>query len=219
MADRSSINLSPKPEEHSEAIVQVFAARTVNWRGYFAVHPWVAVKKKNAKSYTTYQVLGWRLRGGEGVVVTQEEEPDKRWFGAHPELIAELRGEKAEAAIPKITAAVESYPYHNSYRAWPGPNSNTFVSHILRNTPEIGVELPPHAIGKDWIKDGDFFGITESGTGGQASLYGVLGVAVGLGEGIELNILGLNFGVDFLRPALKLPLVGRIGVKDKPVFD
>ncbi len=43
----------------------------------------------------------------------------------------DLRGEKAEAAIPKIRQAAADYPYRDSYRVWPGPNSNTFVSFIL----------------------------------------------------------------------------------------
>lgn len=218
-ADQSSMGISPKPEDHPEAIVQVFVARTVNWRGYFAVHPWISIKEKDANTYTTYQVIGWRARRGLNVVAIQDEEPDKRWFGAEAKLISEIRGEKAEQAIPKIKEAAASYPYPDVYRAWPGPNSNTFVSHVLRLTPELGVELPPHAIGKDWIHDANFFGISESGTGGQFSIYGVFALTAGLGDGLEINILGLNFGVDILRPALKLPLVGRIGFSDKPVFD
>jgi len=31
-------------------------------------------------------------------------------------------------------------------------------------------------------------------------------------EGIELNLLGLSLGIDFSRPALKLPFIGRLGV-------
>jgi len=34
---------------------------------------------------------------------------------------------------------------------------------------------------------------------------------VGWDEGIEVNLLTLNFGLEVLPPALKLPLVGRIG--------
>lgn len=37
-------------------------------------------------------------------------------------------------------------------------------------------------------------------------------MTVGLVEGLEINLLGLNFGIDFLRPALKLPLIGRLGM-------
>jgi hypothetical protein len=39
----------------------------------------------------------------------------------------------------------------------------------------------------------------------------VIGVAAGLEEGIELNVLGLTFGIDPKDFALKLPLVGHIG--------
>ena len=39
----------------------------------------------------------------------------------------------------------------------------------------------------------------------------VVGVLAGVEEGIELNILGLVFGIDPLGPAIKLPGIGRIG--------
>ena len=83
----------------------------------------------------------------------------------------------------------------------------------------MGIELPSNAIGKDWIDDGDLVGWSESNTGVQVSLLGALGLTVGLAEGVEVNVLGLSFGVDFYRPALKLPLVGRIGMEDELVFD
>jgi hypothetical protein len=53
---------------------------------------------------------------------------------------------------------------------------------------------------------------TPSGTGYQFSMHGLLGVSVAREEGFELNLLGLNFGIDFARPALKLPFIGRLGV-------
>jgi hypothetical protein len=218
-ADNSSAGLAPLPDDEPRAVVQVYAARTVRWRGYFAVHSWIATKPENGTRWTTYHVLGWRLfRGGAGAVAVEEGVPDRRWYGAEPMLIDEVRGPRAAAAIPKIVAAVESYPYPDFYRAWPGPNSNTFISHILRNVPELGVELPPLAIGKDWLAITRPVAFTESGTGVQFSLLGVLGLTVGLAEGVEINLLGLTFGVDFARPALKLPLVGRLGMKDSPVF-
>lgn len=214
-ATRESAGYAPDPKVEKEAVVQVYAARTVDWRGYFAVHSWIATKEKDALEYTTYQVIGWRVRRGEDAVVIQNDIPDRHWFGAKPDLIADLRGEKAEKAIPQILALSENYTYKKTYRAYPGPNSNTFISHIIRNVPEIGVELPPNAIGKDWINDGNLVGWSETGTGVQVSLWGLLGLTVGLSDGIEVNILGLNFGLDLLRPALKLPMVGRVGMKDK----
>ena len=55
------------------------------------------------------------------------------------------------------------------------------------------------------------FSKTPSGTGYQFSLGGLLGLMVGREEGVELNILGLIFGIDPLGPAIKLPMAGRIG--------
>lgn len=216
-ADRSSSGLAPKPEVEQRAIVQVYAARAVRWRGVFAVHSWIATKEARADHYTTYHVMGFRIKRTGSAIVVDKDIPDRKWFGAEPILVAELVGDKAQKAIPKIQKAVENYPYPAFYRVWPGPNSNTFISHILRQVPEVGVELPPHAIGKDWIGTADLVGVTESGTGLQVSLAGALGLTLGLADGIEVNLLGLSFGLDFWRPALKLPFIGRVGLKDAPL--
>jgi len=73
--------------------------------------------------------------------------------------------------------------------------------------------LPSTAIGKDLLVNGSPLGRTPSGTGFQISFFGALGFALALQEGLEINFLGLVFGIDFLRPALKLPFVGRLGVR------
>lgn len=217
-ADRSSAGIAPRPQDEKRAVVQMYAARVIGWKGTFGVHSWIAVKEKDATFYERLEVIGYRARRGLEVVVVHQAEPDGRWFGAEPELLRDLRGASAERAIPKIKAAAASYPYPKEYRVWPGPNSNSFVSHILRQVPEIGVELPANAVGKDWIGRGAPFGLSETRTGIQFSLFGLLGLTLGLGEGIEFNFLGATFGIDFLRPALKLPMVGRVGMQDKPIF-
>ncbi len=216
-AKQDSAQIAPDPAVEKQAVVQVYAARTVRWRGYFAVHSWIATKEENADHYTTYHVIGWRLKRNQSVVRIEQDFPDRYWFGAEPEVIESITGPAAKAAIPKIIEAAKAYPYPDQYRAWPGPNSNTFVSFILRRVPELGVELPPHAIGKDWINEGQVFGISETKTGFQFSVFGLLGLTLGLGEGVEINLLGLNFGIDLWRPALKLPLIGRLGFPDAPI--
>lgn len=218
-ADRSSAGISPSPAEHPEAVVQGFAARAVRWRGVFAVHSWIAVKEKDAADYRVYHLVGWRLRRSSSAVVVENDVPDRLWYGKKPGLIFDIRGERAERIIPLIDEASRSYPYASVYRAWPGPNSNTYISHILRNVPEIGVELPPNAVGRDWLGGARLADFSETGTGIQISAYGLLGVTAGLSDGLEANILGLNFGVDILRPAIKLPLLGRIGLRDKSLRD
>lgn len=218
-ATKESANIAPLPSVEKQAVVQIYAAKTVSWRGYFSVHSWVVTKEKDASEYVTYHVIGWRTRRGLPAVRVEKDIPDRHWFGAKPILVASYIGEKAEKMIPEVEKAVASYPYQKQYRAWPGPNSNTFVSHIIRSTPGMQIELPTNAIGKDWIYKGQPVGWSESKTGIQFSLLGALGFTLGLAEGVEVNILGLSFGVDFYRPALKLPLVGRLGMQDDVVFD
>ena len=157
-------------------------------------------------------MIGWRLYRGLSSVVSAPGIPDARWFGNEPTLVAELRGDEAAGAIPKILEAVASYPYANEYKVWPGPNSNTFMAYIGRQTPELRMDLPATAIGKDYPINGSLLDCTPSGTGYQVSMLGLLGVAMGREEGFELNLLGLNFGIDFAKPALRLPFIGRIGV-------
>ncbi|HEX9663680.1 MAG TPA: DUF3750 domain-containing protein [Candidatus Binatia bacterium] len=213
-ADRSSAGIAPPAENTPEAVVQVYTARALNWRGIFAVHSWVATKPENAETYTVHQVIGWRVYRNLPAMVSAPGTPDGRWFGNEPSVIAELRGQAAARAIPKIIEAVANYPYPDEYTVWPGPNSNTFVAYIGKQVPELRMDLPSTAIGKDYPINGSIFDRAPSGTGYQVSMLGVLGVTLAREEGVELNLLGLNFGIDFYKPALKLPFVGRIGVGD-----
>jgi hypothetical protein len=210
-ADRSSVGIAPDPATTAEAVVQVYAARVLNWRGFFGVHTWIATKEENADQYMVHHLIGWRIRRGLSGVVSAVDIPDRSWFGNMPELLADLRGPSAAQAIEKIQRAATAYPYANRYNLWPGPNSNTFTAYIGREVPELQLELPPTAIGKDFPINGTLIDRAPSGTGVQLSVYGVLGVLVAREEGVEINLLGLSFGVDLNRPALKLPFIGRLG--------
>ncbi len=206
-----SMGIAPNPKETREALVQLYGARTYRWHGIFAVHTWVAYKPKNATDYTAIHVVRrWGFPGEATFRIFRDPHPDKRWHGAAPALLYELQGEAAEAAIPKIQEAVNRYPL--AYRIWPGPNSNTFTANIVREVPELKAELPPTAIGKDFLSGGQVLARAPSGTGFQVSLFGVLGFLVAIEEGVEVNLLGLNFGIDLIPPAVKVPLFGRIGI-------
>jgi hypothetical protein len=208
LADRSSAGLLPPPSQHPDAVVRVFAARTVRWRGIFAVHSWVVIKERNAPNYTRYDYTAW----GEPIRVNGFA-ADGRWFGGTPETIAAADGEAADRMIPRIHAAVEGYEprSYGDYHAWPGPNSNTFVTAVMAAVPELRATLPPTAIGKDFPFNGEAFGLTPSRTGVRITLAGYLGLTIGWVEGIEVNFLGAVFGIDVRRPAVKLPGLGRLG--------
>ncbi len=207
-ADWSSVGALPSAARHPEARLLVLSGRTGGWKGVVAVHSWVVFKRAHAKSWTRYDVVGWgnpvRLNGWA---------PDGRWYGTEPTVIADIAGPRAEALLPAVEAAVKDYRYanHGDYRLWPGPNSNSFVAAVLRAVPELQVTMPPNAIGRDFLP-APYFGWTDSGTGMEANLYGVLGVKAGWVEGLELNVLGLVAGLDIREPALKLPAFGRVGL-------
>jgi hypothetical protein len=74
--------------------------------------------------------------------------------------------------------------------------------------PELQLDLPPTAIGKDYLGY-RLISKAPSGSGFQISFFGLMGVLVSAVEGIEFNLLGLSFGVNWNSPAIRLPLIGR----------
>lgn len=207
--DWSSSGILAPARARPQALVHVYAARVGRWRGTAAEHTWIVVKEKGATSYTRFDKTFWGRPVKTNVWV-----PDSRWYGHTPYLVGRVEGADAERLIPQIRRAVARYPFSapGGYRAWPGPNSNSFVAHVLRSVPASGVAMPPLAIGKDFRTDWWPIGRTPSGTGVEISLFGLVGAAAGWAEGIEVNILGLTAGVDVRRPAIKLPGFGRIGL-------
>lgn len=209
-ASRVSAQVAPSPET-PEAIVQIYAARAFNWRGIFGVHTWIATKRPQDQYFVVHDVIGWRGFSNRRVVASYIDVPDRLWFGNRPEILVDLRGLAAEEAIINIAHAIGEYPYPWKYRLWPGPNSNTFTAFVGRRVPELRLHLPPTAIGKDFLENGDVLAQTPSGTGYQISLVGLLGFTAAWKEGVELNLLGAVFGLDVRRPAIKLPGIGRLG--------
>lgn len=211
-APKHSAGIAPDPAQSVDlTIVQVYAAPTYGWRGFFAVHPWIIYKRKGEITFTRYDVVGWRA---PQVVQRNYALPDGLWYGSTPELLVDQRGEGVEAMIDEIEAAVASYPHADEYRSYPGPNSNTFLAHIGRQVPALKLDLPANAIGKDYRPLTSPVGVSPSGSGLQVSIWGLLGVSIGAQEGLEFNVLGMNFGLDLNAPALRLPFWGRLGLSD-----
>jgi len=211
-ARRDPTGFSPDPATTPGAVIQVFAAPAVAWRGIFSVHTWIAVKPTGAPRFTRYEVLGFGVANGAPAVRIDRMGPDNHWFGARPRIVLDRRGADVDAMIAQVCAAVASYPYPNSYLPWPGPNSNTFLAHIARQVPELQLDLPSNAVGKDFLPCGTLVAAAPSGSGFQVSLYGLVGIMLAAREGLEVNLLGLSFGIDPARPAVKLPALGRLGM-------
>jgi hypothetical protein len=209
-ADWSSVGMLPPATADRDARLLVFTGRTGRWKGIFSLHSWVVFKPANATTWSRYDVVGW----GQPVR-SNGWAPDGRWFGDIPVVLLDVRGAQAEALIPKVKAAIAEYGYNQfgDYRMWPGPNSNTFVATVLRAVPELETTLPPNAVGKDF-RAYPYVGLTDSRTGVEASLFGLLGFKLGWVEGVEVNFLGLVAGLDLRHPGIKLPGFGRIGIDD-----
>lgn len=211
-ANRDSVHIAPDPAQTPEAIIQIYSARAFNWRGLFSVHTWIVFKAENATQYTVLQVIGWRKFRGLPALSVAQDIPDRRWFNQDPHILIDLRGAKAAALIPDIMQAASQYPYANEYVTWPGPNSNTLPAEIARKVPELALAMPSNALGKDYVPISQFFTKAPSGTGYQLSLYGVLGILLARKEGLEINILGLVYGISPAQKALKLPGFGDIPI-------
>lgn len=150
-ASRSPAGIATAPSEDNRAIIEFYAADAFSWRGWFAVHPWIAIKEEKATEYSVYEVMGWQVkRGLPAIRQYQTLTPDRYWYGSKPELLLSIKGDKAAKLIPKIKAAIALYPWVNEYSVFPGPNSNTFVAWIGLQVPELELELPFSAIGSGY---------------------------------------------------------------------
>lgn len=203
--------LAPSAQTFTGGIIQVYAARTRGAKQAVSVHTWVSTKKSHESHYTSYEIIGWKLRRSDTALVIRDTLPDRDWWGQQPELLLDYRKGDVDLLIDKIKQVVDKYPYKNQYHAYPGPNSNTFNAMIGRSVPELGLDLPSTAIGKDYKPISEVFGLSPSGSGVQASLWGLFGLTLGYEEGLELNLLGLNIELDIFDLAIELPGIGRIG--------
>jgi uncharacterized protein YceK len=149
-ASRNPAGIAPDPSITGEAVLQAYAAPTWGWRGWFAVHTWIAAKRSGQSYYTVYEVIGWRERAGLPALRIERDAPDRFWFGAQPRLLVDHRGAGVDALIDQVEQAAHSYPWPNTYRAFPGPNSNTFTAWIAKTVPALNLDLPFSAIGSGY---------------------------------------------------------------------
>ena len=207
-ADWTSAALLPLPTADASAAVYVLAARTGGLKGSVSEHSWIVLKPEGATRYERYDKVGW------GNPIRRNAYPaDARWYSNEPRVISALHGDAATAAIPKIRMAVDAYPFAaaGGYRIFPGPNSNSFVAHVLRTVPALGTVLPPAAVGRDFPFDGEWLRLDRERGEFSLSLFGYAGITIGRLSGLEVNFLGLVAGIDPFRMLVKIPAFGSFG--------
>lgn len=146
-ASRESAGIAPDPGGTREAVLHVYGADAWGWRGLFAIHTWFAAKKTGEDAYTVYEVIGWREHHGVPVLRIARDIPDRYWFGEKPRLLKEYRGKGVDSLIDAVDRAARAYPWKTTYKAFPGPNSNTFTAWIARQVPQLDLDLPFSAVG------------------------------------------------------------------------
>lgn len=149
-ASRESAGIAPDPSLTREAVLQVYGADAWGWRGWFAIHTWIAAKRTGESEYTVYDVVGWREYRGLPVMWIARDVPDRYWFGEKPRILREHRGPGVDDLIDAVDEAARAYPWKTIYKVFPGPNSNTFTAWIALRVPELELNLPLSAIGSGY---------------------------------------------------------------------
>jgi len=151
-ASRESAGIAPDPAITNEAVLHVYGASAWGWRGWFAIHTWIAAKRTGETSYTVYDVVGWRGNRGQSVLRITRDVPDRYWYGEKPRVLKEHRGRGVDELISAVDKAARAYPWKRTYKVFPGPNSNTFTAWIAKQVPELELDLPFSAIGSGYVE-------------------------------------------------------------------
>ena len=110
-ASRESAGIAPDPAVTKEAVLQVYGAKAWSWRGWFAIHTWIAAKHTGETAYTVYDAVGWRLHHNQPVLRIRHDIPDRYWYGERPRIIKEYRGSGVDALIDEVDKAARAYPW------------------------------------------------------------------------------------------------------------
>jgi Protein of unknown function (DUF3750) len=209
VASWASSGLLPEATATKPAAVIILSTRTGRWKSIFAEHMSIVLKSEGATKWTRYDVVGWGMPVRKNAYAA-----DALWYGNTPRVIYRLDGEAAAALIPAIETQIAAYPFSSrgSYTVWPGPNSNTFVSWVVRHTDGFNAELPPVAVGKDWLGPGLQTAAAPSKSGYSFAWGGLIGGTLALEEGLELHLLGETIGLDPNDLAVKLPALGKLSL-------
>lgn len=189
--------------DNSQATVLLLSGGLGHPMDQIARHPWFATRRAGENDWQLFEV------GGGG---TMANPFDHRPY-VEPILHGVWRGRTAERGIACLEREAPKWKAALHYRFYPGPNSNTFGDVMLRRC-KLRASLPATSVGKDWR---GVIGVTRTteGTGAQIETP-IVGLRVGLKEGVEIHIIGLSFGIDLWPPAIIVPLgPGRIGFADR----
>ncbi|MDQ7779803.1 MAG: DUF3750 domain-containing protein [Planctomycetota bacterium] len=187
----------------TECTAQLRSATLPGWLSLFADHNWFVVYDPSEEAWHRWEV--WVKE--KECVVKDFLHPDKGVGGGPYRIEREWRGDAARRISDTLETSMAEYPHRDTYRVWPGPNCNTYANWILKES-KTSSDLGPKGIGKDYLGLLGA-GTTSTRTGVQLESP-LVGLRIGLDDGVEVHVLCLTFGIDLFTPAIKTPL-GRLG--------
>jgi len=173
----------------------------------FATHSWVQYRPDVNSPWRRIEIVN-KTSGLLHHVIDDETAHAKKRWDERVRILSQSDGNKNPHFVRDIMSFAKNYEA-SIYRVWPGPNSNTFAEHLMREVDGVSAVLDHNAVGKE---HGFYAGRTAGGTGVEMQSP-VAGLALGLREGVEVSLFGLTGGVSFYPPAVKIPFLPRIPKK------
>lgn len=190
----------PRAPAGEDWIVQLRYATLPRPLSVLAIHHWFVLFDPRDAIWRRWEVWQDPDRGGTswGHVHRDLMHPDRPVGGGPCVVEREWTGEEARRLTEVMEASPSRYPFPTRYRAWPGPNSNTYAAWVLEQA-RISHSFDPRAIGSGYMP-----------TGGALRVGSPLaGIRVQAGRAAEILLLCLTFGVEVDPLALRTPF-GRV---------
>ncbi len=176
------------------------------WYSRFASHVWIEYRNQGDENWTRVEA---NTEPKTEKIHPSVATHNVRW-GRDVELLAVYLLSDAANMIPHIQQAAQIHAQDFHYRAYPGPNSNTYAARIINDVPGLDVELPHNAVGKNYTTTLSA-GITPSRDGLHLDTL-PLGASLGYQQGLEIHLIGLTAGLSLWPPQLKIPFLPRLGL-------
>lgn len=173
----------------------------------FATHSWVDYRPDLYSSWRRIEIVNKNSGLLHHKISDADALAGRRW-GERVRVLSQSDGKANPNFVRDIVRFSSGYDA-SIYRVWPGPNSNTFAEHLLREVGGISAQLDHNAVGKE---HGFYAGRTAGGTGLELQTP-LLGVALGLQEGVEVSVLGLSAGASIMPPRVKIPILPALPLK------
>jgi hypothetical protein len=124
----------------------------IPWCGLFAVHYWFVTESPGMRD--RWEIWWQQNVGGysNGYLHRNLQYPDADVGGGPTCLECSWSGKEADRITQALQQSWDGYPYRSVYRAFPGPNSNTYVAWVLRKA-AIEHPLSWKGMGKDFQED------------------------------------------------------------------